>query len=91
VRGWSERETFDSVGTTAQQFTVTGVRNLNAAAVQAVSSQFIDIRSDRVQGAVNLDYRDKLILDGAFTRDAARSSAPRRGGTTSTGSARSTA
>lgn len=69
LRGQIERESddfFDAIGT---DFSVDGVRDLNAAQTVNVGQTTEEIRSEALIGSVGLDWRDKLIVDGLVRRD----------------------
>lgn len=69
VRGQLERESndfFDAIGT---DFTVDGVRDLNAAQTLNVGQTTEEVRAEALIGSLGLDWKGKLILDGLVRRD----------------------
>jgi TonB-linked SusC/RagA family outer membrane protein len=69
VRGQLERESndfFDAIGT---DFTVDGVRDLNAAQTLNVGQTTEEVRAEALIGSLGLDWKGKVILDGLVRRD----------------------
>lgn len=68
-RGETQRESnpyFQSVGS---DFTITGIKDLDLALTQTVTSSFTDRRATAAFGNLGLDYGGKYIADGLFRRE----------------------
>lgn len=69
VRGQLERESndfFDAIGT---DFSVDGVRDLNAAQTLNVGQTTEEVRAEALIGSLGLDWKEKVIVDGLVRRD----------------------